>query len=216
MSVKLEKKQLSPVEELQMMFNNEKLDIKQIKLQEYLQALKTMGVAKNLNVQQMYIFIKYCYMLKLNPLLKQIHCVTYKNRDGSTTMTPIISYSEYIKRAEKHPNYQLPEIKTIDRDENGKLLPLDQVYIIARVQRKGDTTSLEKVFYMSEWNKKTGEWLTKPKHMLYVRALKNILSIAYPNEIAEFELAEAAYEAESNEAEQIPKTKQMKKLLDGE
>lgn len=52
--------------------------------------------------------------------------------------------------------------------------------------------------------------------MLYVRALKNILSIAYPNEIAEFELAEAAYEAESNEAEHLPKTKQMKKLLEGE
>lgn len=211
MSKEIEKKELTPLEQLQQMFTNEKLNIKDTQVNEYLQALKTLGVAKNLNVQQMYIFMKYCHMLKLNPLLKQIHCVVYKNRDGSTTMTPIISFTEYIKRAERHPNYQLPEIEMFDRDKDGKLLPLDQVYIIASVQRKGDTTTLRKTFYMNEWNKKTGEWITKPKHMLHVRAMKNILAIAYPNETAEFELAEASYEA--NVEEPKAKSKEIKKLL---
>lgn len=182
--------------EIMKLFEGEELGVKESQVTEYLNAMRAMGIAKDLNASQTYTFLKYCFTLKLNPLLKQIHCVTYKNRDGTTTMTPIISYSEYIKKAERSPYYQLPELTMVDRDKDGKLLPLDQVYIIARVKRKGDETTLEKVFYMNEWKKNQGLWLTQPKHMLHVRAMKNILALAYPSELADYEAIDVMYEVE--------------------
>lgn len=192
-------KEPSKQETLLELFKAEKSDIKAEQIAEVVNALKAFGVAKDLNISQMYLFIKYCQKLKLNPLLKEIHCVCYKNRDGSTTMTPIVSYMEYIKRAEKHPNYQLPELDLVDVGPDGKPLPLNQIYIEAKVQRKGETSVFKKRFYLREWRKETKTWNEQPINMLYVRAMKNILANAYPNEVSHFEALEQEQDVYLNE-----------------
>lgn len=201
---------------LESMFESEKLNIDKAKQMEYINALKSFGIAQDLTPQQMYYFIKYCHTLNLNPLLKQIHCVVYKGKNG-TVMTPIVSYYEYIKKAEKHPLYQLPELEYVDYNVLTKepFKSIDDHYIIATVQRKGETTKLRKVFYMREWNKRQGEWLTKPRHMLEVRALKNILAVAYPSEIADYEAIQESFEAETNKIENNneQKAKNIKEVL---
>lgn len=180
---------------LDKMLDLENSGISQAKQNEYINALKSFGVAQDLSPTQMYYFIKYCHTLNLNPLLKQIHCVIYRGKNG-TIMTPIVSYYEYIKKAEKHPLYQLPELEYVDINPLTKEpLDINDHYIIATVQRKGETTKLRKVFYMREWNKRQGEWLTKPRHMLEVRALKNILAIAFPGEISDYETLQESWEA---------------------
>lgn len=199
------------------LFESEKCSIDKAKQQEYINALKTFGVAQDLTPQQMYYFMKYCHTLNLNPLLKQIHCVVYKGKNGNI-MTPIVSYYEYIKKAEKHPLYQLPELEYVDYNPLTKE-PFKNImdhYVIATVQRKGETTKLRKVFYMNEWNKQQGEWREKPRHMLEVRALKNILAVAYPSETADYETLQESWEAqltqekyENNET----KIKDIKKAL---
>lgn len=158
------------------------LDANSKQIQDYLNSLKAMGIATQLTPEETYYFLKYCFTLNLNPLLREIHCVKMGN-----TMTPIVSYYEYVKRAEKNPLYQLPELTWVMEDKNGKPLPLAQQYIIASIQRKGETTKFTKIFYMAEWNKQQGEWLKKPRHMLEVRAVKNLLAVAFPNEVAAFE-----------------------------
>lgn len=176
-------KELSIVDIFQQ--ENPECNVKQIK--DYLGSLKAMGIAKQLNDQQMFYFLKYCYTLNLNPLLKEVHCVTYKNRDGSVSMTPIVSYYQYMRKAQQHPSFQMPELVWVVNDKDGNPLPIDDQYIIGSIQRKGETTKYTKIFVMREWNKRQGEWLTKPKHMLEVRATKNLLAIGYPDELAAYE-----------------------------
>lgn len=211
---KKEVKALSSKEILDNMFESENCGIDKAKQQEYINALKAFGVAQDLTPQQMYFFMKYCYTLNLNPLLKQIHCVVYKGRNGNI-MTPIVSYYEYIKKAEKHPLYQLPELEYVDYNPQTKepFKNINDHYVIATVQRKGEPTRLRKVFYMREWNKGQGEWITKPRHMLEVRALKNILAIAYPSETADYETMQEGWEAQIKNNCETKDVEQIKKVI---
>lgn len=156
----------------------------------YVNGLKTLGVISQLNESQIYHFLRLCYDLKLDPLKKEIYAVTYKNKEGGNDLTIVISYLEFIKRAEKDPNYQIPNVTTITTDSNGKRIDFNDIYCIFEGKRKNDTNSFRKVFYMREWNKKQGEWNVKPIHMLEKTAMKNGLAWMYPNACTNFITAE--------------------------
>lgn len=187
----VEQQPQDPVSKLKALLQQSQIEFDDPRLQDYISSLQAMGIAKNLNANQMYHFLKYCYRLNLDPFLKQVHCVPFRD-----DIVPITSYYEYIKRASKHPNYQLPELEWVTTDHEGKELPVKDHKLIASIQRKGDTSTLRKVFYMHEWNLGHGEWAKKPHHMLEVRAIKNLLAVAYPDEVAALETPLEAYEAE--------------------
>lgn len=196
------------------LFKSEGNEIQTKQIAEVYNAMQTMGIAKDLDASQMYIFLKYCMSLKLNPLLKQIHCVTYRNKDGSYSMTPIISYNEYIKRASRNPLYQLPQTKLIGVDENGKINNLNDFAIEVIVKRKGDETEFKKVYFFREWRKNSPVWNERPVDMLYVRALKNSLAQAYPEEVGDFEIVEDSAQIQQDQNQKVSKS--AKALFDKE
>ena len=53
------------------LFKSEGNEIQTKQIAEVYNAMQTMGIAKDLDASQMYIFLKYCMSLKLNPLLKR-------------------------------------------------------------------------------------------------------------------------------------------------
>lgn len=207
-------KQLTPMEQLKQMFENEQTDINNAQIARYINALKAFGIAQNLTIDQMYYFLSYCHTLKLNPMMREIHCVCYNNRDGTTSMTPIVSYYEYIKRAEKHPCYQPPNLEWVLKDSDGKELPLMDQYIIGTIQRKGDTSKITKIFYMKEWHKQQGEWIKKPHHMLEVRAIKNLIAVAYPSETSAFETPLESMEATQIDVVEPIKESKIKQIME--
>lgn len=150
-------------------------------IKEYLNALEVMGLIKNLEPNQIYHFLRVCIDYKLDPLKKEIYCIPYRNRDGTTTISIIISYMEYIKKAEQHPKYQVPSVTTYKVDSKGQALPPNQWYCVFEGKRKEDEVPFKRVFYMNEWNKANGEWGTKPIFMLEKTAMKNGLAWMYPD-----------------------------------
>lgn len=191
-------------------FKNENFEVDNNKLVEYLQALETMVSLPELTPSELYVFLKYCFTLGLNPLFKEIYLVKFKGKN-----VPIIAYQEYVKRASRHPNYQLPETQVVMTDANGKPLPKDQIYVIAKVQRKGDNSVFQKVYLMSEWKKNSPIWETQPIDMLQTRAIKNILAIAYPEEVASLERYEMSGEVEviKDSVKTIEEREKLKSLI---
>lgn len=151
---------------------------KEIKV--YIEALESLGLIKQLNPTQIYHFLRICIDYKLDPLKREIFCIPFRNKQGSTDISIIISYMEYIKSAEKNDKYQVPTVTTYTKDSNGKELKIAEYYTVFRGKRKGDDDIFERTFYMKEWNKNQGEWITKPIFMLEKTAMKNGLSWMYP------------------------------------
>lgn len=167
------------------MFKSEgfEIDIKQVNKKIF--ELKAMGVGKGLDIMKYYAFIKKCITLGLDPIKNEIYAYVA----GGELVTPI-SFLVYLARASKHPNYQLPILEEHFWDKDGNELPLDKCYIVGKVQRKGDETAMTKTFFMKEWSRNTDMWRKQPKHMLSVRVLKNMLAIAYPEEVGALETEE--------------------------
>lgn len=175
-------------------FDNEKMEYDMNKLKEYINALNTMVSLPEMDEIELYTFLKYCFTLKLNPLFKEIYLVPMKTKRGVKNV-PVIAYQEYIKRASRNPKYQLPETEVVLHDSNGNMLPKDKIYVVARAKRKGDDSVLQKVYLMSEWMKPTSPvWMQSPVEMLQIRAIKNILAIAYPEEVSVLENYEVSGE----------------------
>lgn len=178
------------------------------KLVEYANVLDTMGILPEMSEKELYVFLKYCFSLGLNPLYGEVYCVPFK-KGGKTIMTPVIAYSQYIKRASRHPKYQLPQTTIVLNDPEGKPLPQDKIHVIVSVKRKDDDTIFQKVYYMCEWRKNTPVWNNQPIDMLQTRAIKNALAICYPEEVAALEQYETAAEVEVIELDNTDKAKQL-------
>lgn len=198
---------------IQTRFDLEKYEYKKELLAEYINALDTMGTLPDMSEKELYVFLKYCFSLGLNPLYNEIYCVPFK-KNGKVVNQPVIAYQEYIKRASRHPSYQLPETKVILTDENGKQLPKDLIHVVVTVKRKGDDSIFQKVYFMSEWNRNTPIWQKQPIDMLQTRALKNALAICYPEQVSSLEQMERSAEVEIIDLEkEETKKKQMKELM---
>lgn len=138
-------------------------------LERYVSTLSAMGKLQNLSPKQIYLFLNMCYLYKLDPAKNEIYCVQY-----GTSMTPIIAYQVYLKNSAKDPLFQMPQVETHTEDKNN-------IYVEFIGKRKGEEYEFRKKFYLNEWNKRQGEWLTKPLHMLEKTAMKNGLAWLYPN-----------------------------------
>lgn len=180
-------KELTKEEKAIELLTQENPSVNKNQLTSYINGLKVLGVLHQLSPSQIYHFLRICYDLKLDPLKKEIYAVTFKNRaTNATDLTIVVSYLEYIKRAEKDPQYQMPTITTVTTDSSGKALDFNDTYCIFEGQRRNDNFKFRKVFYMREWNKKQGEWTNKPFHMLEKTAMKNGLAWLYPNACANY------------------------------
>jgi phage recombination protein Bet len=72
--------------------------------QGIIEAFRIMGIAKNLNDEQMELFVAVAHEWQLNPLKREIHAVKIgKDSDDDSkggTLVPVVGYEVYIDRAE--------------------------------------------------------------------------------------------------------------------
>lgn len=183
-----ETKQLSVVDALTTFtmkaFDDEGIDAGKKEIKQLLRAMEIKGLlipSLIQNPQAIVYFLKMCKTLRLNPLLNEVYAIPYKN-----TLQVIIDFKQYIARAKNSEGYCGYETILVDKDSEGKDLPLNQVYYIVKCKRKDDEFIHTSIYYMNEWNKGIGEWKTKPKYMLEKTAIKNTLAHIFPEALANF------------------------------
>lgn len=169
-------------------FVKEGLEYENKDIAKLLNTMEIKGLLKNLQSKPDLIvyFVKMCSTLKLNPLLNEIYAIPYNN-----TLQIVVDFKQYIARAKNCEGYCGYETILVDKDSEGKDLPLNQVYYIVKCKRKSDEFIHTSIYYMNEWNKNIGEWKSKPKYMLEKTAIKNTLAHIFPEALSHFVNAES-------------------------
>lgn len=128
----------------------------------------------------------------LNPLANEVYIVAYKNKDGYTEFSLIVSKEAFLKRAAKCKDYEGFEAGVVTVDKNGVMherkgslvLPGDTlVGGWARVYRKSFKVPIEFFVSREEYDKKRSTWNTMPATMIRKTALVNALREAFPEDL---------------------------------
>ncbi|MDG3141421.1 phage recombination protein Bet [Streptococcus suis] len=128
----------------------------------------------------------------LNPLANEVYIVAYKNRNGGTEFSLIVSKEAFLKRAAQNPNYEGFEAGVVAVDKEGVrherkgalVLPGDTlVGGWARVYRKNFKVPVEIQVSLEEYNKKQSTWNSMPATMIRKTALVNALREAFPEDL---------------------------------
>ena len=130
--------------------------------------------------------------LGLDPVKKEVHFVPYS---GSVQM--IVSYTEYIKRAERSGKLNGWKVD-FGKDELGE-------YAQVEIHRKDwDTPFIWKV-YMEEAKQNSPTWQKMPRFMLRKVAIAQGFRLAFPEETAElpYEEAEMSYQQQPQPQSEI-------------
>lgn len=128
----------------------------------------------------------------LNPLANEVYIVAYKNRNGGTEFSLIVSKEAFLKRAAQSKNYEGFEAGVVAVDKDGVMherkgalmLPGDTlVGGWARVYRKNFKVPVEIQVSLEEYNKKQSTWNSMPATMIRKTALVNALREAFPEDL---------------------------------
>lgn len=128
----------------------------------------------------------------LNPLANEVYIVAYKNRNGGTEFSLIVSKEAFLKRAAQSKNYEGFEAGVVAVDKEGimherkgaLMLPGDTlVGGWARVYRKNFKVPVEIQVSLEEYNKKQSTWNSMPATMIRKTALVNALREAFPEDL---------------------------------
>ena len=128
--------------------------------------------------------------LGLDPIKKEVHFVPYS---GSVQM--IVSYTEYVKRAEKSGKLSGWKVD-FGKDELGE-------YAQIEIHRKDWQTPFVWKVYMEEAKQNSPTWQKMPKFMLRKVAIAQGFRLAFPEETAElpYEDAEIGYQQQTQPQE---------------
>lgn len=128
----------------------------------------------------------------LNPLANEVYIVAYKNRNGGTEFSLIVSKEAFLKRAAQNPNYEGFEagVVAVDKEgvmheRKGALLLSDETLVggWARVYRKNFKVPVEIFVSREEYDKKQSTWNSMPATMIRKTALVNALREAFPEDL---------------------------------
>ncbi len=164
--VKQEQQQQSLVELIRVLFPQLK-DVSEVEI------IKAIGLARRLG---------------LDPLRREVHFVPFK---GSVQV--IISYLEYIKRAEKSGKLNGWEVR-VGRDEFGE-------YAEVEIHRRDWEHPFKWRVYLDEVKRDTPSWKSMPLFMLRKTAIAQGFRLAFPQETQE--LPEEIVEYETEEVKTI-------------
>lgn len=195
---------LSQLQEIHTSLNDKYgFEVSERQLKVLLSSLDAMGITKSIghNKQWVMLFIRMCLMYNKNPEKKEIYAVTFKSKSGGETFSIIISYFEFIKRAQQSPNFQGFSANLITEKQVGWLncegedkskwipkmepLSINDIRVVFSCRPKNWDRDYVEVFYLREWNKGINEWATKPLPMLQKTAIKNGLAKCFPFEVGE-------------------------------
>lgn len=128
----------------------------------------------------------------LNPFANEVYIVAYKNRNGGTEFSLIVSKEAFLKRAAQCKDYEGFEagIVVLDADgvqveRKGSLMLPDDTLVggWARVYRKNFKVPVEVCVSTQEYNKNQSTWKSMPATMIRKTALVNALREAFPDDL---------------------------------
>lgn len=128
----------------------------------------------------------------LNPLANEVYIVAYRNKNGGTEFSLIVSKEAFLKRASQNPNYEGFEAGIVVVDNEGVMherkgalmLPGDTlVGGWARVYHKKFKVPVEIFVSREEYDKRKSTWNSMPATMIRKTALVNALREAFPEDL---------------------------------
>lgn len=133
-----------------------------------------------------------CKGRNLNPFANEVYIVAYKNRNGGTEFSLIVSKEAFLKRAAQCKDYEGFEAGVVTVDGEGVMherkgaimLPGDTLIGgWARVYRKNFKVPVEIFVSREEYDKKQSTWNSMPATMIRKTALVNALREAFPEDL---------------------------------
>lgn len=159
-------------------------------------------------------FMATCQARGLNPLAGDAYLTVFKNREGGTTASTIVSKDYYMRTAAAQPDFDGIEAGVVVAHKGGALeyrpgcLVGNQTERLvggwAKVYSKNRSHPSEAVVSLSEYNQGRNLWKSKPATMIRKVALVQALREAWP---AMFSQVYDSSEIDTREAEQ-PQTAQ--------
>tara|TARA_R110002020_G_scaffold28797_2_gene91384 strand:+ start:355 stop:1236 length:882 start_codon:yes stop_codon:yes gene_type:complete len=151
----------------------------------------------------MIYFLRLCIEYNLNPLIKEIHCIKYKSKNGEDRPASVILAKEaFLKRAASNPKYLGHEAWTEKEPGTGELVGK------ALVRVKGYPEPIKTTCYFSEFSTGRNLWSSKPRVMIAKCALVAALREAFPEQFSGL-YDQAEFEQETD-SEPKPKPKPRK------
>ena len=119
-------------------------------------------VAKNLTDEQTKIFFYTCQALGLNPLVNEICAVTYKDRDGNTTMSIQVMRDGFLTIAHRSGKFAGLESGVNEVTTDGK----PSLVGWAKVYSKEFTVPVYQEADFGEYTTGRNLWISKPRTMI--------------------------------------------------
>ena len=138
--------------------------------------------------------IAYAKHLGLDPLKKEVHFVPYYDKDQKkTVIQPIVSYTEYIKRAERSGKLKGWACKVVKQG--------DEYVAVVEIKRADWDIPFIWEVPMAEVRRDTPVWKQSPLFMLRKSAIAQAFRMCFPEETAHLPYEEAENWISAQEAE---------------
>lgn len=132
--------------------------------------LTAMGLAPKLNDREKAQFLQIATAYNLNPFKREIYCVKY-----GETLSIIVGYESYIKRAERSGLLNGWSVKT---EGSG-----NEMKAIVTIHRKDFAQPFEHEVYFSEYKQNNQFWNNKPVTMIKKVAIAQAFRMCFSSEI---------------------------------
>jgi len=183
--MELQGQQLQKSKELAVSYSDEKGQEIKLTASDIVEYIST---DSSVTEKEVFTFLNMCKYLKLNPFLKEIYLIKYKDSPA----TFVISYQTLLKRAEENVNFNGYETEVKGEIPN--------MSATATVYRKDRSYPVKITVNYSEavktiMDRKTGElrpttmWKNMPEWMLRKVALARALKEAFPNAVGNAEVS---------------------------
>jgi hypothetical protein len=110
-----------------------------------------------------------CNKYGLDPFLREVHCT----RAGGRLLI-MVGLDGWIRQCQSNPMYDGMDPPLYEFDESGKPMSCTTT-----IYRKDQSHPTSYTAFLSEWVKNSPPWQVQPRHMLYVKSLKNCIRLAF-------------------------------------
>ena len=122
-------------------------------------------------------FLEICQAMGLNPFLREIYAVTYKDKYGNVQASVITGYEVYIKRAMRTGLVQNWKAWTEGNKKDGTLKGC------IKIKRADWTEPFYMEVYFDEYDTGRNLWITKPRTMIEKVAIAQGFRRCFPEEM---------------------------------
>ncbi len=122
-------------------------------------------------------FLEICQAMGLNPFLREIYAVTYKDKYGNVQASVITGYEVYIKRAMRTGLVQNWKAWTEGNKNDGTLKGC------IKIKRADWTEPFYMEVYIDEYDTGRNLWVTKPRTMIEKVAIAQGFRRCFPEEM---------------------------------